>query len=203
MNSDKWGQRISRRSDFSCGLVHLTKGNKDLSAIQVLIKILKEKKLNGGTGYIHGKIPVVCFQDVPLQSLSENILYEQTLHEDEDETETRYSAFGLRFSKEFIYQHGGRPVLYEQKDIAKDLLDEDEHWRIVCLDLGDPNNIIDWTHEREWRIKGDLEFEWKDVEILLSQEYDIKRFLEECKKSGITSLLDEVKGIITLKSILF
>lgn len=202
MDVKQWHERISRRSDFSCGLVHLTKGTKNRTTIQTLIKILNDKELIGGTGYICGNNSVVCFQDVPLQSLSENIFYEQKLHH-EDGNPIRYSAFGLRFSKDFIYKNGGRPVLYEQTEIAKKILPEEEHWRIVCLDLKNSNNVTDWTHEREWRIKGNLKFEWKDVEILLSQEYDIKRFLEECNKSGIPNILDEVKGIITLKSVLF
>lgn len=202
MNNKQRQERITRRSDFTCGLVHLTKANGKRSAIETLIKILQEKKLNGGKGYVCGNDPVVCLQDVPLHSLSENILYEQKLH-NEDNQPTRYSAFGLRFSKEFIYKNGGRPVLYEKTETAKKLLSPNEYWRIVCLDLSDSNNVIDWTHEREWRIKGDLDFQWKDVEILLSQEYDIKRFLAQCNDSGIGNILDEVKGIITLKSILF
>lgn len=81
MNVTDWRKRIAHRSDIGMGLVHLTKGNENLSAFRVLMKILKEQEIlasgnqvvNGNQrGFICGNQPVVCFQDVPLHSLSEN-----------------------------------------------------------------------------------------------------------------------------------
>jgi len=212
MKIDNWRDRISRRSDISMGIVHLTKGNDELSSIQVLIKILKEQKLIGSTnqvingaqcGFICGNHPVVCFQDVPLHSLSENILFEQHIREDDPNSPKRYTPFGLRFDKRYIFQKGGRPVIYEKTDVAKSFLPEEEYWRIVRLDLDNGNNIIDWIHEREWRIKGDLEFELGQVEVLLSNEKAFKKFFEFCEEEKMLYLLKEIKSIIPLKSMLF
>ena len=203
MDSKKWATRITRRSDFTCGLVHLTKPNDDLKSLDVLVKILKEKTLIGNNGYVCGEEPVVCFQDVPLSSLSENILYEQQLAKEEGRTVPRYSACGLRFTKPYIYRAGGRPVIYEDTNTAKSFLPPTEYWRIVRFDLTDKNNFIDWTHEREWRLKGDLHFEWEDVEILLSQEYSLCDFIRLCDNNGMSDILNKVKGVITLKRILF
>lgn len=203
MNVKEWRNRIVRRTDFSCDLTHLTKSNGNNNSLDVLIKILKDKKLVGGSGYVCGDIPVVCFQDIPLNSLSENILYEQILRKKNPEQPHRYDAFGLRFSKTFIYRQGGRPVIYEDTEIAKKFLPKEEYWRIVKLDLSNDDNVIDWTHEREWRVKECLEFDWSDVEIVLSQEHSLQKFIEKCKENDIEEVLDKVKGIITLKSLIF
>lgn len=210
MNTKDWAKRISHRSDISMGLVHLTKGNEELSAFKVLMKILKEQKLVGSKnqivngsqrGFICGSSPVVCFQDVPLFSLSENILLEQQMHSENPSSTIRYTAFGLRFDKRYIFQNGGRPVIYEKTDVAKKFLPKDEYWRIVKLDLDEQDNIIDWTHEREWRIKGDFKFALNEVEVLLSDQTSVKEFYECCEKEDMLHILKNIKGIVTLKSL--
>lgn len=210
MNAQNWAKRISRRSDISMGLVHLTKKTGDLEAFQVLMKILQEQKLIGSTnqtingspqGFICGNNPVVCFQDVPLFSVSENILLEQQIREEIKSPKIRYSDFGLRFDKRYIFEKGGRPVIYEKTETAKKFLPQEEYWRIVRLDLEDSNNIIDWTHEREWRIKGDFNFELNQVEILLSNQNSVKSFYNYCENENMLHIFKEVKGIITLKSL--
>ena len=212
MNNKEWGERISHRTDISVGVVHLTKEAGELSALEVLMKIIEEQTIVGSTnktvdghprGFICGNDPVVCFQDVPLYSLSENILWEQQLHKKKSESPIRYAPFGLRFDKRYVFRNGGRPVIYEKTDIAKSFLPEDEYWRIVKLDLENNDNIIDWTHEREWRIKGDFHFELSEVEILLSDQSSLKKFNKYCKEKNMENLLNEIKGIVVLKSLLF
>lgn len=204
MDKTKWIKRISHRTDFTCGLVHLTKPKNKSDSLDILINILKERTLRASSeGYICGKDPVVCFQDVPLQSLSENILFEQQLRKEDKSKPVRYTPFGLRFSKPYIYKAGGRPVIYEDTDVAKKILPKDEYWRIVRFDLSNDENIVDWTHEREWRVKGDFHFELEQVEILLSQENSLAKFIEVCEKNDLTQIIKEVKGISTLKSIVF
>ncbi len=70
------------------------------------------------------------------------------------------------FDKTYIYKKGGRPVIYDKTEEAKKYLTEDKWWRIVNLDLSDSNNIIDWTHEREWRVLNELTFELKMLVLL-------------------------------------
>ena len=203
MNKIEWQKRITRRSDFTCGIVHLTKPADGLNGFNILMKILREKVLIASTkGYICGYDPVVCFQDVPLQSLSENVYYEQDLAHDNGE-DLRYSAFGLRFLKTDIYRDGGRPVIYDNSSDAKSFLPNEQYWRIVCFDLNNDKNMIDWTHEREWRIKGDYHFEWNQVEVLLSNETSFDKFYEYCIQNEMTDMLKEIKGVIQLKSMIF
>ena len=125
MNSKEWNKRIARRSDFSSKLVHLTKNHDATSGFGNLFKILTEKKILGSTtesGFICGNIPAVCFQDMPLHSIAENIYYEQYLKKNQNSQKHRYTGYGLRFSKEYIYQKGGRPVIYDRTKDAKSYL---------------------------------------------------------------------------------
>ena len=38
----------------------------------------------------------------------------------------------------------------------KSILPSDEYWRIVNYDLSDNKYMVDWTHEWEWRVPGDV-----------------------------------------------
>ena len=90
-------------------------------------KILTERKIVGSNknGFIIGNERAVCFQDIPLYGVCQN-----TFHEQENRAELggsiRYNPIGLTFEKEYVFLKGGRPVLYEQKDIAKEIMPEKE-----------------------------------------------------------------------------
>ncbi|MBZ5724801.1 MAG: hypothetical protein LAP87_07370 [Acidobacteriia bacterium] len=78
----------------------------------------------------------------------------------------RYSQFGLMFNKPWVFDHGGRPVIY-QPNSDFGLLPEELRWRHVTYELtGTP--VIDWTWEREWRMRCDeLPFSPADVSIIV------------------------------------
>lgn len=200
-----WKRRISERTDMSTALIHLTRETGKEKTSDILYKILKEKKIKGSTtdsGFICGKEIAVCFQDIPLNSMCQNVFFEQKKRELDSNYKLRYRAIGILIDKKFAFQKGARPVIYEKTNIAKKILPESEWWRIVNLDLNDSNNIIDWTHEREWRVKGNFEFELKDVTILCIEYSTINTLANKFKKDGI-DLLKEIKGIITLKPLLY
>ena len=210
MDKSEWKKRIVNRADFTAGLVHLTKGReidgKKYSSLEILFKILKEQKLEGSTtqtGYISGSTPAVFFQDIPLFSVCENIFYEQKLKNQGKVKDYRYTGYGLRFPKEYIYRNSGRPVIYDDPNIAKQYLKSNEYWRIVNLNLSNDNNIIDWSHEREWRLPGNLEFELSEVEVLIHDYNSYKKFIQKCRGYKQKDILYEVKSIIVLPSILF
>lgn len=210
MDRKNWRKRISRRSDFTSGVIHLTRSNiidgQRYSAIDILMKILIERKLLGSTtrsGYINGNVHSVCFQDIPLYSVAENIFYEQKLKNDNNRDNYRYTGCGLRFSKEYIFKKGGRPVIYDIKEDAKKYLNKEDYWRIVTFDLSNENNFIDWTHEREWRLAGDLDFELSEVEVLIHDNKSYKKFIKKCREYKEVDILLEIKSIITMPSILF
>ena len=163
------------------------------------------KKLNGNTtesGFIVGNKSAVCFQESPIYSLSQNIYYEQKLFKDGKLKKRRYFGLGIMFTKPYIYKKGGRPVIYDKTVEAKKYLPRDQWWRIVNYDLSDENNIIDWTHEREWRVAGDLEFELSDISVVVPNDRAFKIIIKECNKVGI-DLINEVKSIINLGDLFY
>lgn len=199
---EQWLRRYHNRTDISIYLTHLTKGNDDegLNSVDVLIKILNEKVLCGSTkknGFISGSDRAVCFQEAPLQGVCQNLMHEMTYRE-ELGGKKRYSGNGLTFEKNYVYHRGGRPVLYEKIQEAKRILPKDEWWRIVSYDIGSDEHIIDWSHEREWRVKGDFEFELSEVYVLLSKKEVYKYFVQRVDET----ILKEIAGIIVLNPLI-
>lgn len=209
MKLEEWKKKIAERNDITGHLIHLTKEreieDKKFSTIKMLVKILQDKKLIGSTtesGFIVGNKSAVCFQESPIYSLSQNIYYEQKLFEEKKSKKMRYFGVGLMFTKPYVYKKGGRPVIYDKTTEAKKYLPKDQWWRIVNYDLSDENNIIDWTHEREWRVEGDLEFELSDISIVVPNEKAFKKIIKECNNVGI-DLVKEVKSIISLGDLFY
>lgn len=209
MKRKEWKQRIARRSDMTCNLVHLTKDGivdgKEVEAIDILIKILKEKKIVGSTtesGFIVGSKRAVCFQESPLHSLAENVYFEKNLFENGKSSKERYSAIGLLFDKPLVYKAGGRPVIYDKTSEAKEYLPDEQWWRIVNFDLSNDENFIDWTHEREWRVPEEFTFNLEDVTIVVGQ-LNAKLFSILIKKFEEAKIdINEIRGIIPLSQIL-
>lgn len=205
MEFNEWRERYKNRNDISSRLTHLTKGSTLEEAFKTLLKILQMKKIIGSTtetGFIIGNRSAVCFQEAPLNAIAENLQYENELR-DKTNSKVRYNPFGLRFNKIWIYKKGGRPVIYEEKELMKSLLPEDEHWRIVNYNLKDRQYIIDWTHEREWRVPGDVCFEYKDIEILLPSNKYYKEFIKYCIQNDKLDMLQEINGIVVLNTIYY
>ena len=206
LNFARWRRRISERSDLSSDLVHLTRGVKTdgvyHTPVDVLVKILTEKRLKGSDprkSFVHGNSPVVCFQDAPLDSIAEHIAYESWVHAQWN----RYSGCGLTFSKGFIYSKGGRPVIYDDPARAKQYLpDTAEHWRIVAFNLTDPARIVDWTHEREWRVPRELNFERTSASVVLDTKASYREFVSKCRNISDANILDELSGIIVLSTLM-
>ncbi|MDD9271491.1 DUF2971 domain-containing protein [Paenibacillus sp. GCM10023248] len=212
-----WEKRIAGRSDLTGRLTHLTKpkgidltglsfDELNLRAVDALIAILKEKRIYGSTthsGYIVGGTKAVCFQDAPLYAIAQNVELERQRREQNPKEKLRYCGVGLSFIKPDIYSaYGGRPVLYEKTEVAKRFLEKNEWWRIVNLDYAKNStwDIIDWTHEREWRVPDDMSFQYHtgQVHVIVYNPACASYFLENCPKE----ILKEIYGMTTLKSVL-
>lgn len=196
----KWAKRLRSRSDISGFLTHLTRETEKLGVVDVLIKILNDKKITGSSpniGFIAGNANAVCFQDAPVYGLTQNLIHEQ-YNKEELGGKVRYRGIGLGFSKKYAYMKGARPVIYETKEVAKSLLPKSEWWRIVSFDLSDDENIIDWTHEREWRISGDFTFELNEVYVYLINGSSYKKFIEKASQE----IIKGIKGIVVLDPVL-
>ena len=97
------------------------------------------------------------------------------------------------------YSAGARPVFYEEREFAKNLLPSDEWWRIVGFDLSDDNNIIDWTHEREWRPPNDFNFDIAKVTVLVPNPKVFRQFFLEAARNG-EDVSGKVRCVIPVSS---
>ena len=202
---EQWRRRIAERSDLTTGVVHLTRETEKHNVMDVLLTILREKRIKASdtaSGFIVGATPAVCFQDAPPHGLSQNVRFEQKKRESDPKAKLRYRAVGLWFPKPYVYRKGGRPVIYDKTEQAKKYLPKEHWWRIVNFDLTSDDNFIDWSHEREWRVPGDFTFELKEVTVLLTTEKGYHSFLKYGREGGI-NLPEEVGGVITLTPVLF
>ena len=132
------------RGDLSNRLVHLTRGPSYAEAAAVFEKIIEAGKLLGGTGYIRGGYRCVCFSEAPLNVLAQSLAVPL-------EGGMRYAPFGVMVSKTWLFQQGGRPVIYQAHD-EFELLHESQMFRHVRYE---PHLNKDHTWEREWRIRSD------------------------------------------------
>lgn len=206
MNKKNWRKRFKNRVDLSSRVTHLTKGDTDDEAFKNLISILEEKCIRAsktGSNFINWDIPAVCLQEAPLIAIAENLQYEEKLREEDEKQRIRYLGFGIRFQKDFIYQKNGRPVIYDDTNQAKEYLHKSDWWRIVRLDLSDENHMIDWTHEREWRVPGELLFDYSQCEIIVPSPVYYHKFVEYCLKNNREEILLEIQGIVVMASVYY
>jgi hypothetical protein len=206
----RWLERHCERSDITSHAVHLTRPvdgtDSATGAADVVLKILTERKLIGSTtksGFIVGDRPAVCFQDAPLSSVVQNLWYEKKDRDLKPSAKVRYVGCGLVFDKNFLYAHGGRPVIYDATETAKAYLPKDQWWRIVNFNLSDQHSYIDWSHEREWRLPGNLEFSLRSVSVLLNHESSYRHFISKALETGQADILKEIRGILMLGPVLY
>ncbi|MGM0611782.1 MAG: DUF2971 domain-containing protein [Thermodesulfobacteriota bacterium] len=199
---------MSDRQDLSSSLVHLTKSaeidGKQYTAVDILLKILREQKIFGSApekGFIRGKRSAVCFQDAPLYSIAQNLKFEKELSR-EHHTRHRYSGCGIVFSKYYLFQNGCRPVIYDRLEEGKKYIAESELYRLVSFDMTRTSYIIDWSHEREWRLPGDFEFRIDWAAVLLETREDYREFIAKSVNERNKEILENICGIVVLDALL-
>jgi hypothetical protein len=133
------------RDDLSTKLVHLIRGETLDEAWGKLAKILTEGQLRGGTGYIRGEYHCVCFTETPISKLGYVLA-------SPDVTTMRYKPLGIMVDKKWLFEQGGRPVIY-QPNTDYEKLPEELRYRHVRLELDSQATQVDLTWEREWRVK--------------------------------------------------
>jgi hypothetical protein len=143
------------RDDLSDRLVHLTKGD---DPFRTFVKILSDRALLGGTGFIKGRHRCVCFSEAPISKLPQIL---STPHEN-----IKYRPYGLVFTKMWVFRKGGRPVIYQPDSDYAALPFAKKHLHVRFW-LSD-KYTVDHSWEREWRIKTDrLDFTPNDVTLLM------------------------------------
>ncbi|WP_243357957.1 hypothetical protein [Fundidesulfovibrio terrae] len=200
-----WIGRLSSRSDLTHSIFHLTRPAGDKSAVDVLIKILCEKTIiasKPAEAFIIGDRGAACFQNIPLYSICQNLKFEREYKERKGYDKTRYTGVGLGFQVNYAFALGCRPVIYEDKNVAKNILPPEEHWRVVHYS---PNTTtpVDWSHEREWRFPGNFVFARKTAHVILESAENYKEFIEKSTPLKDIDLVNEVRSITCLEALFY
>lgn len=115
------------------------------NALDILIKILRQGVLKGSSKWTCG-IDTVCFTEAPIQEF--NSIFSLVSIASEEHMRPRYEPYGIAVSKSWLFERGGRPVIYDSPESKATYLGKLLH-RFCPYD---PLNSIDYTWEREWRI---------------------------------------------------
>lgn len=160
----------SCRPDQSRYLAHFTKCSSresKRSAKDVFKKILSEKMIEAHT-VPWTKGPAVCFTECPWASMTDHA--------------KKYSSYGIGFTKEYIYRRGGNPVFYVRPEIySKQEWDDSiinyftpfvpkyalETTKAEIKRNGFGHDYLDYSHEREWRLLKNLDFDYADISFLV------------------------------------
>lgn len=193
-----------RRADFNHSLVHLTRERLEYSEstnsffdpqkllrtvqpFEVLKEILNSGKIrgSGNDGFVKGNQKAVCLSEIPLSAVSD-------FASRPEHAEARYRFYGIALSKEAVFSAGGRPVIY-LPDNEGQWIPPDHKWRHVRFEMG----TVDFTHEREWRVLGDLDLtKVPGIYVLVWSPSEAKEVYE------MTSPVSErIRGVLPMEHI--
>lgn len=190
------------RPDQSFFLAHFTKnGDKytgeekenssfdEMSARQRLISILQDRTIKAST-VPQVKKKVVCFTECPWGSLLRHA--------------ENYSPYGIGFTKKLIYSRKGNPVLYVNPHLFKSQQWDENLYSFINPFLPKYANekekhtepfkgkAVDYTHEREWRLKKDFSFQYIYVVFVILKSV-----------SDLEVIPDEIRNAIGLDRFIF
>lgn len=158
------------RKDLSDSLIHFTKDEDYELAFKRLQKIIEERCLLGTNTFIRGGYNCVCFSEAPLECLKTGLVNPVYY--------SNYSPFGIMLAKKYLFEKGGRQVIYQSENEFNQL-SENLRWRHVRYEpLNDPP--IDFTWEREWRILcSGIEFNESIASIIVLDQSWAERLIDE------------------------
>lgn len=147
-------ERALQRSDLSQWVVHFVRSHTRITPQQLgnagdtLNSIFREMMIRPSQlDFVTRYCPegAACFYDAPPSVWPEIV---QT-------NPSNRQSIGIVVHKNALWQLGGRPVIYTE-NADPTYWPEAERYRIVRTDLGRSPQPVDWTHEREWRVRGGL-----------------------------------------------
>jgi hypothetical protein len=218
-------QLLNEKRDYSPFLVHLTKddyafdtnGEKiPYPAMFVLEQILDEKELKAFNAFclfnsaivtqnkdIQDLFKVTCFTETPIDQIE--ILTIKVYGR-----ECKLEPYGLVFTKEYIREKQGNPVFYVNDSMFESLWKMFQNAKDRNFSLADNKTLaliskcdkqMDFHWEREWRIVGNLKFEYDDIFCGLCPEEEINTFESNYNKVkfispnwGINKILQKLTG---------
>lgn len=144
------------RQDLSSYLWHLCRQDNNPSA--ALSSILRQKSINASRDR-DTQENVVCFTEAPLEQIRQQ---SKSLRQARF---PRFSLTGIGFKKTYVFAKGGLPAIYQPRKFLS-ILPPELRWRHVDLDLSNKKRV-DYTWQREWRVKSDLAFSGEENEAIV------------------------------------
>ena len=208
-------EAIAGREDVSRFVVHLTRNDRGdfsngRSARDNFLDIITDgkirayqphclfnKQLGKADERIEKAFRVACFTEVPLNQL-------HLLVRDIPGRYVKLESYGFCFSKDFLIKAGGQPALcinsYGGNNWLYDAVqrlyrtsidhvsrDNDPLWRILPF-INAMHERYDFTWEREWRVRGSLNFKLSDLVCVILPSDGAEDLKDACMKSGIAAV---------------
>jgi hypothetical protein len=167
------------RGDLSDRLVHLTRGRTPPSnpaaraihageAQRAFWSIVRSRTLRAGTGSIVGGHKCVCFSEAPISVLAQMLA----------PGDAHYAPFGVILDKIWLFDRGGRPVIYQPQEEYEALPASHRH-RHVNYDPVNAGGPADVTWEREWRVLGDVPLDPAQVTLVVPFRSIVEQYNEQ------------------------
>jgi hypothetical protein len=126
------------------------------SGRDALNRIVSTRRIEGSSYLIRDRARVVCFTAASPAELRNLMHFQKHLHR------YRFEPYGIGFQEKYIRDHGGRPVIYGQKEIFDSFPDSDRY-----LFQSSGSRSRSWQEEKEWRIRDFLDFSDLDASQFL------------------------------------
>jgi hypothetical protein len=208
-------EAIAGREDVSRFVIHLTRNDKEdfsdgASARANFLKIMTDqkiralqphclfnKKLDGLAESVVKAFQVTCLTEVPLNQL-------HLLVRDIPGRRIKLEPYGFCFTKNFIIRAGGQPAIYINgyggntwltecvkqlfaSSISSVSADVNPSWRILPF-INAMHERYDFTWEREWRVRGDVPFKFRDLVCVILPSQGADDIKDACAKSGLAAV---------------
>ena len=161
-------------------LTHYTKPTDDLSGLEVLLKIVSDKRIKSSSRKIVGQQKVVCFTECsPLDIHA--LLEGEKNPEPAEGFRCRRSRHGVAVTRKALCEAGALPVIHGNKGI-RDCLPGNQLFRFQKF--AGTGELSDWTFEREFRFRGDVvltEFNPADVILIVEDRKEMFQVLAQKK----------------------
>ena len=198
------------RTDISRFLTHLTKGTVESSALDNLISILNDHKINASTFCCmfnkelaklsqkqQKEFSVTCFTETPLDRLK--VVVKTLVHNNR-----RFEPYGLIFLKETQCIESGfgiNPVIYvrdQNRNLTKSFWNQFNNWKekpdeninfptFGCL-VNHVSLENDFQWQREWRMKGDYSFGYAQVVAVIAPQEEHAKIKKACIFEAVNKL---------------
>ena len=123
--------------------------SQDHSRIATLSRIVASRHLHADSQLCRDKTPVVCFADVAVDEVLQRRVFRSHVGRWD------FEPCGIAIRKSVLKKLGAKPVIYGDDDTWASLAEEHRPFFQLAVSRSGKNEI-DWTQEREHRIRGNV-----------------------------------------------